>query len=280
MAVVSPLRQGIKIFFFGILMGLCDLMPSVSGSSMAYLCGIYETLVDAISNPRRHFPFLVPLFLGICVSLLSFSIPLSLMMKNGLARALLFSFFIGISVACALRAFFESQGGLVFLLLGALTSIGLDRVGLGQMGVTSYPFLFCAGIACGAAMLFPAISGAHMLYLLGIYPVTIEHLAHFVATGNRESFTLLFCLGIGVLCGLFFASKLMHLLLERFREKIYGYFAGFILMALPRLWPFQSVLPSGTWYWVAVGMVTAGLSVGLGISLGIKWLAKNRGVRS
>jgi len=88
-----------------------------------------------------------------------------------------------------------------------------------------------------------------------------------VATGSASSFWILFSLGIGVLCGLFIASMFLRLLFDRFSKKIHGYFAGFILVALPRLWPFDSILPSVSWYWASASLLIIGLVAGLGLNL-------------
>lgn len=266
MAVVAPLRNGIKLLFVGMLMGLCDLVPGVSGSSMAYLCGIYENIIEAVNAPKRYFAFLTPLFLGICLSLVAFALPLNLAMQNTIARPLLLSFFIGLSLACAVRAFSQAKGNLVFLLLGVLCSLLLNMLAFTEVSLPSYSVLFFAGITAGMAMLFPAISGAQILYLLGLYPFIIQNLAHCIATRDSASLIVLISLGLGALCGLYIASKLMRLLFDRFSHSIHGFFAGFIFMALPRLWPFQTILPTKAWFWSAAGLLILGLAMGLGLN--------------
>lgn len=263
------------------LMGLCDLVPGVSGSSMAYLCGVYENLVEAVSAPKRHLTFLASLGAGIILSLITFALPLNLVMHNTIARSLLLSFFIGLSIACALRALFEGQGNrqgdrqspwqtkesLLFLLFGVLSSSALNSLPSIEASLLSYPNFFFAGTAAGIAMLLPAISGAQVLYLLGLYPFIIENLAHFVATGNSASFLVLSYLGLGVFCGLFIASKLMRFFFARFSHGIHKFFAGFIFMALPRLWPFQTIVPNvaWAWQWSAAALLALGLALGFGL---------------
>jgi len=266
MAVVAALRKGIRLLFVGMLMGFCDLVPGVSGSSVAYLCGVYENLVEAINKPRVHLSFLIPLLLGILFALASFAIPLNYVMQNLVARSLLLSFFIGLSAACAVRAFIESKGAFVFLLFGAFCSAMLNMVSsLAFFESGALPLVF-AGLLSGMALLFPAVSGAQILYLLGLYPFVIENLAHFVATGNISSFYVLFSLGSGVLGGIFIASKILRLLFNKFSKQLHGFFSGFIVLALPRLWPFEGILPSGASYWSAVALMGLGLMLGFTLS--------------
>lgn len=276
MAVVTTLRKGVALFFVGALMGACDLVPGVSGSSMAYVCGVYERLVVAVSSPKSHLSFLLPLVFGMCVSVVTLVMPLHYGMQNMLLRSLLFCFFIGLSLMCAMRAFLRAQGGLAFLLLGAMSSVALSLIPIQELSVIHAAWLLPAGLLSGIAMLLPAISGAQILYLLGLYPLVIEHFAHFVATGNQASLHALVLLGVGVLGGIFIASKLMHVLFKCFAEKIHGFFAGFITMALPKLWPFEEMILGDMSYWVAL------IALGFGILFGsaLNWFANSRTVHA
>lgn len=222
-------------------MGFCDLMPGVSGSSIIHLIGYYEKLIAAVSAPREHLSFLLALGFGIFTSITLFSGLFYHALMHPTLRPCLFSFFMGLSLVCAAGALKLANRHFSSVFVGIFVSALLTFFVTGSLDASSLSsrWLFLSGMLAGIALLIPAVSGAQVLYMLGIYPVAIEALYQFTKDASVEAFLTLFPLGLGALAGFALASRLIKRVLAKFSQAVHGFFAGFIWLSLPRLWPFQ-----------------------------------------
>lgn len=211
----------------GFAMGVTDLVPGISGSTIALMLGIYHKFVDALSglmHPsrwKRSLLFLIPLGIGIGAALLTFSSVIETLLEHYPQPA--FFFFFGIIVGIVPNLFKRADYKRSFrmphyaLLVVAAIAIALTRFiredGLGTVIDALTPantaFLFISGWLASAALILPGISGSFVMLLLGVYPTVIHALSHF-------KISILFVVGAGIAVGLLLTSKFVSYLLERF----------------------------------------------------------------
>jgi putative membrane protein len=242
------------IFLRGMLMGAADIVPGVSGGTMAFITGIYDELVDSIRSVdleflRRVFKadisgawahingnFLLVLVLGILTSVLSLARLLSWVLDNHPVP--LWAFFFGLILASALMLLRHvgriSISRALGLALGAAFAgaialspvVGLDA-GLGGV--------FLAGFLAICAMILPGISGSFILVLLGMYATVL-------AAVKDLDLVFLCVLALGAVAGLLCFSRLLHFLLHRFHGVTMSVLTGFLFGSLAIVWPWKRTL--------------------------------------
>lgn len=252
----------------GFFMGGADIVPGVSGGTVALVLGIYERLVTAISHfdlellghlrkgdlvsAAKHVDlrFLLALGIGIGCGFLSMSIVMNRLLTNDVSRSLTLATFFGLIVGSAIIVgmMIRPEDGrklVVCVVLGiaaaggafwltTLTSVAHEP---------SYAYVFLCGCIAICAMILPGISGAMILLLMGIYihlteiPRNLLHGEH-VAQGITTS--IVFVAGAAISLVLF--SKLLRWLLQHHHELTMSVLCGFMVGALPKLWPFQADL--------------------------------------
>jgi len=240
------------IYLKGMLMGIADLVPGVSGGTIALIAGIYERLINAIAavnvvNVKLLFRgqiakawkqadgwFLLAIFAGMLTSIFLFASLFKYLLSNH--PVLTWSFFFGLIVSSSVMLLvqYKSSKPLNWLLL--LIGIGLGYV-LSTQSMGSIPGgnlgIFLAGTIAISAMILPGISGSLILILLGKYETLLA------AVENREWLTLgLFASGCVV--GLMVFSRLLKWLLARYHTATIYTLAGLMLGTLFKVWPWKS----------------------------------------
>lgn len=238
----------------GFIMGIANIIPGVSGGTLALTMGIYEDLIGAISHfftkLKENLKFLIPVFLGIGLSLLTMSSVISVCFEKYTIPTTLF--FIGLvlggipmllgyvkgtkerkQVSSYVIAFITFTIVIIMALSEQIFGHGLGNVNLQELSMVGYVLLFIVGVVAAATMIIPGVSGSLVLMLLGYYlPIvnTIKDLVKFHnILGNGF---ILFIFGIGVLVGIVLISKVIEYLLERFETKTYFGVLGFIIASV------------------------------------------------
>lgn len=223
----------------GLLMGVCDLIPGVSGGTVAVVLGIYDELLAAVGGFlsrewRRHVAFLLPLGVGIAAALLLFSRAIDYLLEHHFVPIQLF--FMGLILGVlpmlwrrsgARRAFGPGHFavmGAAAAAVAALAFIHPDRAAQPDVSLSAARTagLFLSGAAAAVAMLLPGISGSFVLLVLGVYPTAI----HALATLHVP---LMAVIGGGVATGLIAGSKLISGLLSRWPTATYAAIIGLII---------------------------------------------------
>lgn len=248
------------IYIKGMMMGVADLVPGVSGGTIALLVGIYERLISAIaavngqafkdlfSGRFKAFWkaidgwFLLAVFAGIISSIVLLSSVIKWLLATH--AIVTWAFFFGlILAAAAVLLWQQGKGRLIdglFLLIGValcllLNSQSGDVLPAGLLGI------FLAGCIAICAMILPGLSGSLLLLLLGKYQTLLS------AVEARDFVVLLVFAG-GCLVGLLSFAKMLKFLLSRFHQVMIYFLAGLMLGTLPRVWPWrtgdQPVLPT------------------------------------
>ncbi|MCW8333977.1 DUF368 domain-containing protein [Vibrio sp. SCSIO 43135] len=241
-------------FLKGMAMGAADVVPGVSGGTIAFITGIYDTLLESIRriNPsvlgiwkREGFKaafnhingfFLIALFGGVLTSIATLAKLISWLLTEHPIP--IWSFFFGlilVSVFHMLKQIEQrSLSRLVFLLLGIAFAYSITVLKPLELEFTSINVLIAGAIAI-CAMILPGISGSFILLLIGMYTPVLGAVKSF-----QIDILLLFLLGcIG---GLLSFSHLLSWLLKRYRDVTLIFLTGLMIGTLPKIWPWKETL--------------------------------------
>ena len=246
----------------GLLMGGADVIPGVSGGTMALIVGIYERLIDALSHAysvvlnlargnmaevRRHWRavewrLVLPLALGIATAIVLASkiIPTLLERYPAHMRGLFFGL-VAASIGVPWLRIGRTTAGLVVYALAAAV-LAFFLTGLPALNASEPSLLRVFGSAAIAicAMILPGVSGAFLLEAMGIYRATLEAL-----NALDVAYVGVFIAGIVVGLGVF--SKLLNFLLTRYPDRTMAALIGLMAGSLRALWPWQT--PDRTLLW-------------------------------
>lgn len=238
----------------GMAMGAADVVPGVSGGTIAFISGIYEELITSINNvdvslfrtwknegfkaawQQLNGNFLVALFLGIFISLFSLAALVSWLLENEPIQ--LWSFFFGLVAASVFFVAKEIQkwnaGTVVALVLGAIIAYYITTLPPSSHAA-SLPYLFFSGAIAVCAMILPGISGAFILVLLGSYKTILDAV-------HERNIALIAVVGIGAIFGLLSFAKLLKWMFNNFKNITLAVLTGFILGSLNKIWPWKRIL--------------------------------------
>ncbi len=231
----------------GMLMGLAEVVPGVSGGTMAFISGIYPTLVGALATfgpasvpmlarplefwSHHNLRFLLVLAAGMGLGVLMFAQVMHFLLAN--YQPLVWAFFSGV-IAMSVVVIGRYRQPSKLLLWGVIGLIlGLSLLWLPSL--QSEPALwliFLGGAVAVCAWLLPAVSGSYVLLALGLYAPVIEALAEF-------DLPLLASLAAGCALGLLLFAKALAWLLRHYTEALLSLLTGFMLGSVPNLWPWQ-----------------------------------------
>lgn len=245
------LRDYFGVTWRGFCMGAVDVVPGVSGGTMALLLGIYHEILDAISavngrfvrmlfSPRwrealHSLPWKFLLALGAGIGLAIFSLSRGLKWALTHHEVFLWAFFFGLVLASVLvvsrriqRHGWRTTAGLVLAAAGTYFLVGLAPA---ETPDTVW-FLFLTGMLAVCAMILPGISGAFILVLLGKYEYVLDAVVHM-------DFLTLLVVASGGLAGLLSLARLLRWLLKNYHDQTIAILAGFMLGSVRKLWPWK-----------------------------------------
>jgi putative membrane protein len=249
-------------------MGLADLIPGVSGGTIALISGIYEEFIESLIalHPRllivlkqegvasfwkaANGAFLSSVFSGIITSIVVFSSIIQYLLNHH--QVLLFAFFFGILLASVivLRKRIERWNPihLGILLLGALLSF-LSTQMVPSPATIEPSYLFFCGFVAISAMILPGLSGAYILLVLGVYSRILSLLqeaknivlnwSQVNLTQITEVFGQLLVFVLGIILGLLTFSQVLRWFLKRFYSQTLAFLIGLIIGAIHKIWPWQ-----------------------------------------
>lgn len=235
-------------------MGAADVVPGVSGGSIALIAGIYQKLLDSIKSIDKtalgfllkfelkelwnhiNGSFLITLFAGILTSIFSLSKVITYLMDNHPIP--LWSFFCGLIIISAVIILRDIKrwnfGVILSLLIGTVAAYWVTGLPPTTTPDTLW-FTFVAGAIAICAMILPGISGSFLLLVMGQYERIIG------AVNDRDLLTIgLF--GAGCIVGLLSFSRLISWLLKHYHSITIAVLSGFMLGSLNKIWPWKEVL--------------------------------------
>ncbi|MFC3094135.1 DUF368 domain-containing protein [Alteromonas sediminis] len=243
-------RGSLILMLKGAVMGAADIVPGVSGGTIAFIFGIYERFIQALSRADmkafsllkrfdikglwRHFDgqFLLPIFLGILISIVTLAKGVSWMLEH--QPVLLWSLFNGLivfSLPFFIKAITWHVKTLLMVPLGIAFALAINLIS-GNIHDPNLLQVFLAGTIAISALLLPGISGAFILVLLGMYEPVVSAL-------KALDITVLSVFASGCLVGMLTTSKLIALCLSRFHDVLIAFLMGVVIGALYRIWPWK-----------------------------------------
>jgi putative membrane protein len=245
------------IWLKGIAMGAADVVPGVSGGTIAFVSGIYEELIETINKVNFNTlkilkeegfksmwqsingNFLLALLLGIATSILSLAKAVKWLLEN--KPILVWAFFFGLVLASVIYIAkqIKNWNFVTVLVLISGSVIGYYITILPPMSSTysSSLFFFLAGSLAICAMILPGISGGFILLLLGAYKPALD------ALDDKDFKTILLLIG-GAIVGLLTFSRLLKWLFDKYRNMTLTILTGFVIGSLNKVWPWKDVLQS------------------------------------
>lgn len=248
----------------GLLMGLANLVPGISGGTMLLAAGIYPRFIEAIADVTRL--RLKPESLAVLGAVGGTAVLAILLLAGTIKdlvvgqRWVMYSLFIGLTLGgvpvvyrllgtLTRRAAVSALAGFACMAaLGFLQARGVTGVGGSD---ASIPMFFAAGLAGASAMILPGVSGGYLLLAMGMYVPILGGIDAFktalsaldVAGLVDPTVGVVLPVGIGVVAGVVVVSQVLRWLLERYESATLGFLLGLLLGAVVGLWPFQEGVP-------------------------------------
>lgn len=237
----------------GMAMGAADVVPGVSGGTIAFISGIYEELIATLNTinfsllkqlksegfksiwKKANGSFLLALLSGIVVSVISLAKGVEWLLEHH--PILLWSFFFGLVFASILYVGKQIKIRLtdfklvLAMAIGAVIAYFISTLNPSETSDSNL-FLFFAGALAICAMILPGISGAFILVIIGAYSPVLEAL-------NTRDFKTILIIGIGAVVGLLSFSKLLKWLFETYHRLTLAVITGFMIGSLNKIWPWK-----------------------------------------
>lgn len=248
----STVARIISLILKGAAMGAANVIPGVSGGTIAFITGIYEELINSIKSfdldalklllkfklkefiAHTNLKFLCSVGAGAVASIVSFAKLLEYLLTNH--ETLTMAFFFGLiisSVYLVGKQIGKWNGSAIFmLLLGVGIAVGIAF--LKPMQENANPFwIFICGIIAISSMILPGLSGSYVLLIMGNYLLILNSLSNL-----RFAILIPMCLGCGI--GLFAFSHILSYIFKHFRNGTIGLLTGFVAGSLAIIWPWKN----------------------------------------
>ena len=251
------LKEYIVIGLKGMATGSADVVPGVSGGTIAFISGIYEELLASISNVNFELlktlksdgikaawkqvngSFLLALFIGIFISIISLAKTIKWLLEN--EPILLWSFFFGLVLASIIYIGKQiskwNTKAIIILIIGAFVAYYITTLNPLVTENSSLLFMFLAGSIAICAMILPGISGAFIMVLLGAYKPILSAL-------NDRDYKTVATVFLGAIVGLLVFSKILKWMFTNYKNYTLAILTGFIVGSLNKIWPWKETL---TW---------------------------------
>lgn len=235
-------------------MGAADVVPGVSGGTIAFISGIYEELIDSINNinfsairvwKKDGFKaaweyingtFFVFLFGGIGISIVTLAKVVTSLLKDH--PVLIWSFFFGLIIASVWligkTVTKWSIGTIAALIIGGVVAYYITTI-QSVANIDAYWFILLSGALAICAMILPGISGAFILLLLGSYDVVLEAI-------TTRDFMVIGLFILGCLIGLLTFARVLKFLFSKFKNITIAILTGFMIGSLNKVWPWKDTL--------------------------------------
>jgi len=237
-------------------MGAADVVPGVSGGTIAFISGIYEELIGTLNNinfallknlkteglkstwKKANGPFLLALLSGVFVSIISLAKGVEWFLEHH--PILLWSFFFGLVLASIvyvgkqIKTTAKDFKLFIAMAIGAVVAYLITTINPSETSDTNL-FLFFAGALAICAMILPGISGSFILVIIGAYSPVLEAL-------NTLNIKKIVLFGAGAVVGLLSFSKLLKWLFEKYHRLTLAVITGFMIGSLNKIWPWKIAL--------------------------------------
>lgn len=239
------MKKTIVLGIKGFLIGVSNIIPGVSGGTLAITLGIYEKLINTIShffkNIKENLKFIIPIGIGMVLSILLLSKVINFCLDKYTLATILF--FIGLILGGVpllnkkIKGHYKNISNIIIFLLTfsfiIILSIlrGEGKVSFDELNILGYIKIFLVGIVAAATMIIPGVSGSFVLMLLGYYKPIIDTISNLTSNlGNNILILLPF--GLGILMGIVVIAKILEYLFKKFEIKTYFGVLGFVMASI------------------------------------------------
>lgn len=285
------LVQNLLVALKGFFMGAANVVPGVSGGTIALITGIYKEIIGALNSlmeketwkalfkgnfkdfwKQVHGTFLLWLAIGVLLSVFSLAKLMTFVLEHHPVQT--WAFFFGLIIASAILMFKDIKGwrlgDILFALLGIAMGLAVCTLSPTQTP-DSWFFIFLCGALAVCTMILPGVSGSFILVIMGKYDFIMQAVADL-------DWPVLTVFALGCIVGILAFSKFLHWLLGRFERQTMLVLLGFVLGSLVKVWPWSNesvkALPDPHYgaaaLWAALGIVFV---------LGMGWLATRSAAR-
>ena len=252
------MKSNLVLYLKGLAMGAADIVPGVSGGTIALITGIYEELISSIKNINtqlmktlfkkgiRQFwkdlngTFLIILVTGIFTSVILLARVIVFLLENHEYK--IWGFFFGLIIASAFVILKDiktlNMKNIIIVLFGFAIAAGVVLSNTTNLPNTDLYIFFSGSIAI-TAMILPGISGSFILLLLSKYEFIINAIKDF-------DLRIILVFGFGCIFGLLIFSRLLHFLFQNYKDNLLCILSGFLIGSLIKIWPFRKVLETRT----------------------------------
>lgn len=235
-------------------MGIAELVPGVSGGTIAFVTGIYEEFITAINNvnlntfkvlknegfdsfwKKLNGNFLIALIVGMLISIITLSKLIAWLLE--VQPIPTWAFFFGLVLASVIfvAKSIAKWNGLAVLLfiLGTVSAFYITTLPP-STSTGSLPFIFLSGAIAICAMVLPGISGSFILVLLGSYKTVLDAL-------NDKNFGIIITFAFGVLFGILSFARVLKWMFTNYKDATLAVLTGFILGSLNKIWPWKDII--------------------------------------
>jgi putative membrane protein len=258
---VNIKKEQLAISLKGFAMGIADIVPGVSGGTIAFITGIYDQLLASISSVDKKFislvlklkikdalnhinaSFLIPLFIGIGLAIVSMSKVMHFFMHSYPIHT--WSLFFGLIGASILYIGRQIQNrsnpkNILTVVAGAVIAALIVSL-IPTETPNSNLYLFGSGMIAICAMILPGISGSFILLILGKYAFVTAAVKAPFASGSLPVIIIFSC---GCLVGLLSFSKVLNWLLKTYHNLMMCFLTGFMIGSMKKIWPWKETLES------------------------------------
>ncbi len=245
----------------GACMGAADVIPGVSGGTIAFIMGIYDEFVGSLASINmeavkllfsgkfkafwKHIngSFLLSLACGILFSVITLAGLMQYLLEHQPIQT--WAFFFGLIVASSLFIIRGIEGWgvreVIFMVFGIILGVAICTLTPTQTPDALW-FIFLSGAIAICAMILPGISGSFILLILGKYEFIMGTISDLVAGVNiGQNLVVIGIFGIGAVVGILAFSKFLHWLLARWQKETMIVLAGFIIGSLVKVWPWSNM---------------------------------------
>lgn len=274
--------EAVKLFFIGIILGVANVIPGVSGGTLAVVFNVYDRLINVISlNVKKiisEWKFLLPLALGMGVGIIGFSKILTFLFENYPMQTNLF--FVGIiagSIPLVYRKIKSSMQEIseknkkpylstiicfivalaIMIVMTVFKDFSGSSVIYTELSGSLFLLLLVSGALGAVAMIIPGISGSFLLLAIGTYATVIGSVSDF-------NIPLMIPTAIGILLGLFFGAFLVRTLMKKVPTQTYGSILGLVIGSIFTVFPLGMIITrcsqlSGNTFTTSLGSLFVGL---------------------
>jgi putative membrane protein len=244
----------------GAAMGIAEVIPGVSGGTIAFITGIYERILNGIKNINLELintwrkegfaafwkqldgTFLISLLGGMGLGLIFGIFTITSLLETHPEP--LWGFFFGLIIASCIilrkEILYWKLSNYLMLIAGAAIAYAITVISPAE-GSTNLVYVFFSAVLAICALILPGISGSFILLLLGMYSIVIPTVKHFLSTFDIADLAIIVTFGAGCITGLLLFSRAVTWLFSKYKFETFAMMIGFMIGSLNKIWPWRNV---------------------------------------